>query len=109
MQYVFRFRPPHRHLLWGPRRRLTLRSAPFQENGRPISLRKIARPGGEKFGPTAAADVGQDADLDFISGRQGGEVFWFENQGADKGTLHVIGQNAKTDVGDMTFDADGDG
>ncbi|HUE74329.1 MAG TPA: VCBS repeat-containing protein [Pirellulaceae bacterium] len=72
-------------------------------------VHEIGRPGGSNFGQTSAVDVDQDGDLDFISGRQFGDVFWLENQGADKWVQHLIGQNARTDVGGTAFDVDGDG
>ena len=54
-------------------------------------------------------DVDRDGDLDFISGRQGGAVFWFEQQGADRWITHKIGDHALTDVGGVAMDVDGDG
>ncbi len=72
-------------------------------------VHEIARPGGGSFGQTSAVDVDQDGDLDFISGRQFGDVFWFENQGGGRWPQHLIGRQAKTDVGGIAFDVDGDG
>lgn len=72
-------------------------------------VHEIAQPGGRGFGQTSAVDVDKDGDLDFISGRQYGELFWFENQGAEKWVRHVIGQKVNTDVGGVSWDVDGDG
>jgi len=72
-------------------------------------IHEIGRPGGNGFGQTAAVDVDRDGDLDFISGRQFGDVFWFENLGAGKWAQHAIGEKARTDVGGVAFDVDGDG
>jgi hypothetical protein len=72
-------------------------------------VHEIARPGGTNFGQTSAVDVDQDGDLDFISGRQGGDVFWFENSGDGPWRQRPIGRQAKTDVGGVAFDVDGDG
>jgi len=72
-------------------------------------VHEIARPGGSKFGQTSAVDVDRDGDLDFVSGRQYGTVFWFENQGTGRWVEHVIGQEADTDVGGVAFDVDRDG
>lgn len=72
-------------------------------------IHEVARPGGNNFGQTSAVDVDNDGDLDFISGRQFGDVFWFENQGVGKWLQHAIGNNARTDVGGTAFDVDGDG
>jgi CubicO group peptidase (beta-lactamase class C family) len=105
-----------------------------QETGVSFRVHEIARPGGRSFGQTSAVDVDNDGDLDFISGRQSGDVFWFENPLVKKGSdpknrngpegalhfwgltpfsqawsQHLIGEKAKTDVGGVAFDVDGDG
>jgi hypothetical protein len=72
-------------------------------------IHEIGRPGGSTFGQTSAIDVDKDGDLDFISGRQGGTVFWFEQQSPDRWTAHKIGDHALTDVGGVAIDVDGDG
>ena len=74
-------------------------------------VHEIGRPGGKNFGQTSAVDLDGDGDLDFVSGRQFGDVFWFENPGSITGRWpqHLLGTNAKTDVGGNTFDVDGDG
>lgn len=72
-------------------------------------VHEIARPEGKNFGQTSVVDVDNDGDLNFISGRQYGDVFWFENQGTGRWPQHLIGQNARTDVGGVAFDVDGDG
>lgn len=69
----------------------------------------VARPGGFNFGQTSVVDIDKDGDLDWISGRQGGDVFWFENQGTDRWPQHLIGEKALTDVGGIAIDVDGDG
>lgn len=72
-------------------------------------VHEIGQPGGNNFGQTSVVDVDKDGDLDFVSGRQGGDVFWFENQGTGRWPLHLIGRQARTDVGGTAFDVDGDG
>jgi len=72
-------------------------------------VHEIGRPGGINFGQTSAVDVDGDGDLDFISGRQFGDVFWFENVGTTRWPQHLIGSDARTDVGGVAFDVDGDG
>ena len=72
-------------------------------------VHEIGQPGGNFFGQTSAVDVDKDGDLDFISGRQAGDVFWFENQGTGRWPEHLIGEKASTDVGGIAFDVDGDG
>jgi hypothetical protein len=66
-----------------------------QETGVSFRVHEIGRPGGGRFGQTSAMDVDQDGDLDSISGRQFGNVFWFENQEADKWVQHPIGGESK--------------
>ena len=63
-----------------------------------VSLRvhEIARPGGAQLGQTSAVDVDRDGDLDFISGRQGGTVFWFEQQGPDH-WMHAQDRRSRPD------------
>ncbi len=72
-------------------------------------IHEIGSPGGRGFGQTSAVDVDKDGDLDFISGRQGGTVFWFEQQTPDHWRLHTIGDHALTDVGGVAMDVDRDG
>ena len=74
-----------------------------------LRVHEIGRPGGSSFGQTSAVDVDRDGDLDYISGRQGGTVFWFEQQGPDRWAMHKIGDDALTDVGGIAIDVDGDG
>lgn len=74
-----------------------------------FEVHEIARPGGRAFGQTSLADVDRDGDLDFISGRRDGPVFWFEYRGADDWRTHRIGGRPNTDVGGVAFDIDGDG
>ena len=72
-------------------------------------VHEIDRPTGVGFGQTSAIDIDRDGDVDFVSGRQFGDVFWFENQGSLKWVRHLIGEKARTDVGGVTFDVDRDG
>ena len=72
-------------------------------------VHEIARPGGRGFGQTSAVDVDNDGDLDFISGRQYGEMFWFENIEHGRWAQHRIGEKVNTDVGGVAWDVDEDG
>jgi hypothetical protein len=72
-------------------------------------IHEIGRPGGSAFGQTSAVDVDKDGDLDFVSGQQGGTVFWFEQQTPDHWRTHKLGDHALTDVGGVVLDVDGDG
>lgn len=72
-------------------------------------VHEIDQPGGNNFGQTSAVDIDKDGDLDFVSGRQAGDVFWFENRGTGRWPRHLIGEKALTDVGGVAFDVDKDG
>lgn len=74
-----------------------------------FSVHAIAAPEGRSFGQTSAVDVDRDGDLDFISGTQKGQLYWFEFHSADRWTQHSIGDGAKTDVAGVAFDVDRDG
>ncbi len=41
---------------------------------------------GSAWGQTALADLDGDGDLDFITGRSGGDVIWYEYHAADRWT-----------------------
>jgi outer membrane protein assembly factor BamB len=64
---------------------------------------------GVEYGQTSLADIDRDGDLDFVTGRRGGEVFWFEFRGAEGWRRHVIGGDQPSDVGGAAFDIDRDG
>lgn len=74
-----------------------------------FDVHEIDRPGGKNFGQTSAVDVDQDGDLDFVSGQRQGSVFWFEFRGPKQWVRHLVGEPARTDVGGVAFDVDGDG
>jgi hypothetical protein len=69
----------------------------------------IDRPGGRGFGQTSLADVDRDGDLDFISGANGGPIYWFEHRRGAAWIRHALGGPARTDVGGVAIDVDGDG
>lgn len=73
-------------------------------------VHEIGQPGGKNFGQTSVVDIDGDGDLDFVSGRQFGDILWFENPGAvGRWPQHLLGTQARTDVGGVAFDVDGDG
>jgi MYXO-CTERM domain-containing protein len=74
-----------------------------------FQFQMVDRPGGINYGQTSLVDIDKDGDLDFVSGRQGGAVFWFENRGAGAWARHALGDMAITDVGGVAFDVDRDG
>ncbi len=63
---------------------------------------------GRSWGQSALTDVDRDGDLDFVTGRSGSEILWYEYQGADRWTRHPLGQNSPSDVGAVAMDLDGD-
>jgi hypothetical protein len=64
---------------------------------------------GTSWGQTALADVDRDGDLDFITGQQGGDIYWYEYQDAGRWTRRLLGQESPSDVGGVVLDVDGDG
>jgi hypothetical protein len=86
-------------------------SASFLPANGQLSFRKhtIDKPGGTLFGQTSLVDIDKDGDLDFVAGARGSTIYWFEHNGADSWVRHEIGGPARTDVGGVAFDVDGDG
>jgi hypothetical protein len=76
-----------------------------------LSFRKhtIDKPGGTLFGQTSLVDIDKDGDLDFVAGARASTIYWFEYGGSDSWVRHTIGGPARTDVGGVAFDVDGDG
>ena len=70
---------------------------------------EIGKTDEDLLGQSSLADVDRDGDLDFIVGSSTGTVWWFEYQQPDRWTRHVLGENALTDKGGVSFDVDGDG
>jgi hypothetical protein len=64
---------------------------------------------GRNFGQTALVDVDRDGKLDFVTGRTGGDIFWFRYQAADRWERRLLGSQSPSDVGGAAFDVDGDG
>jgi len=63
---------------------------------------------GNKLGQTSLVDVDKDGDLDFITGCDGGDIWWFEYQGPDRWVRHLIGRRVGTQVGGTAIDVNGD-
>jgi hypothetical protein len=70
---------------------------------------EIGKTDEDLLGQSSLADIDKDSDLDFIVGSSTGTVWWFEYRDADRWTRHVLGENALTDKGGLSFDVDGDG
>jgi len=64
---------------------------------------------GNRMGQTSLVDVDKDGDMDWITGCNGGTIWWFEYKSPDNWVRHTLGQKAPTDVGGTAFDIDGDG
>ncbi|MBW7998317.1 MAG: VCBS repeat-containing protein, partial [Candidatus Glassbacteria bacterium] len=64
---------------------------------------------GDAWGQTALCDIDRDGDLDFITGRRGGAVVWFEFREAGDWARHGIAELSPSDVGGVMLDVDRDG
>ena len=64
---------------------------------------------GRSYAQTALADIDGDGRLDFITGRSGGEIFWYKHHAPDNWTRHLLGEDSPSDVGGRALDVDGDG
>ncbi|NQT03977.1 MAG: VCBS repeat-containing protein [Planctomycetes bacterium] len=64
---------------------------------------------GNRMGQTSLVDVDKDGDLDWITGCNGGVIWWFEYKAPDNWLRHTLAQKAPTEVGGTAFDIDGDG
>ena len=63
---------------------------------------------GSAWGQTALADLDEDGDLDFITGRSGGDVIWYEYHAADCWTRHLLGRDSPSEVGGAVLDVNRD-
>jgi FG-GAP-like repeat len=64
---------------------------------------------GQNMGQTALVDLNGDGKLDFITGRQNGDVYWYEYRAPDDWVRHLLGQKSPSDVGGAALDVNGDG
>jgi transposase InsO family protein len=59
--------------------------------------------GDDAWGQTALIDVDRDGDLDFITGKRGGDIVWFEYQTADRWVRHSLGRKSPSDVAGCAY------
>jgi hypothetical protein len=63
----------------------------------------------DAMGQTALADLDDDGDLDFITGRSRGTIWWYEYRGAADWVRHELGRQSPSEVGGTALDVNGDG
>lgn len=63
----------------------------------------------DALGQTALVDLDRDGDLDFITGKRRGTVWWYEYLSADHWKRHTLGENSSSDVGGAALDVNRDG
>ncbi|MDJ0734071.1 MAG: VCBS repeat-containing protein [Nostocaceae cyanobacterium] len=61
------------------------------------------------YAQTALADLDNDGKLEYIVGRQYGNVYWYKYHTDKTWSRHLLGKNSPSDVGACAFDVDGDG
>lgn len=61
------------------------------------------------YAQTALADLDGDGRLEYITGRSGGEIFWYKYHAPDRWSRHLLGEASPSDVGGRALDVDGDG
>jgi len=64
---------------------------------------------GRNLGQTALADLTGDGKLDFITGVQRGDIFWYEYHAPNDWSRHRLGRQSPSDVGGAALDVNGDG
>ena len=63
---------------------------------------------GQNFGATSLVDVNRDGYLDFVYGQRG-TMYWMQFVSPGEWKLHQMGSGARTDVGGVPHDVNGDG
>ncbi len=64
---------------------------------------------GRSYAQTDLADLDGDGRLEFITGRSGGDIYWYDYDRPDRWTRHLLGSDSPSDVGGRAMDVDGDG
>ena len=61
------------------------------------------------YAQTALVDLDHDGRLEYVVGRQYGEVYWYKYQAPDRWTRHTLGLDSPSDVGACVLDVNGSG
>lgn len=61
------------------------------------------------MGQTDLADLDGDGNLDFITGEQHGDIFWYQYHAPNSWRRHLLGRDSPSDVGGAAMDVNGDG
>ena len=61
------------------------------------------------YGQTALADINNDGRLEFITGLQRGDVYYYKYNTPDNWTRYMLAKDSPSDVGVTVLDVDGDG
>jgi len=61
------------------------------------------------YAQTALTDLDGDGRLEYIVGRQYGDIYWYKYHAPDRWSRHLLGKNSPSDVGGCAIDVDGDG
>jgi len=64
---------------------------------------------GRNMGQADLADLTANGKLEFITGEQGGDIFWYEYRAPDRWVRHVLGRKSPSDVGGAAMDVNGNG
>ena len=63
----------------------------------------------DALGQTALADVDGDGDLDFITGKSRGTIWWYQYEAPDQWIKRTLGENSPSEVGGAVLDINQDG
>jgi hypothetical protein len=61
------------------------------------------------YAQTALVDLDNDGGLEYITGQQYGDIFWYTMGTPDRWTRHLLGEDSPSDVGGVALDVNGNG